>query len=434
MKAPGWNEWRPLPKPAGTEAHFGSLVTLDGEIHAVMGDGDLYRLAGDRQSWVRVRGIEGFPSQGTVGDFFRVFGYGPAYWLRFGGTGSTDLFHTRDFREVHRVPLVDGWHFLGTFSGADALLYRSDDRRTIGLFDGDGTLVHQVTAPFAVDTVSDLGNGTYLAASDGIRWIFGRDGNFFPLEIPDSADAVVWRTGFHVVLLGPRGHVTRFAANDFHARSLSVQEVEHGAENRLHAWLNLRNDGILAMGADTRIRVSASLEPSDGGNTLSLGDSMVDVSGMVPGVSRFVDLSFSLPEALPLGDYRLVADINTDGRIPETNTANNSVKSPVFAYNPDITLIIEPARFGTVRTDQMTASMPYGTTVTVEAEPPRALFSSDGTALRRTAGRPTALKWCGATTCVHTSFRSGCLRRFPVCVPTPPLAGMSTTGSWRFRR
>ena len=358
---PGAAEIEPLPKPDGTRGYFGDLFAFDGKIHALMGDGRLFRLDGPGPQWAFVREPVGFPqSTSPIGPDVRVFERGGVYLV----PSPEASYLTTDFRHFTRLPHPDGW------TRHEGFLFVRGDRRAFAVLEwSSGRLRTLVETEAALEAFQDLGNGTFIAVSGGVRHIVLADGSLLPLHA-SGGTVTLWHAGTRLFFLSASGDVLVFEANDFILADVAVTDTEAGPFPTLSARVGVANNGILGMGSGVHLAVRGWLEPSGAPDeAVLLGDREVDASGLVPGGARAYSLHWQLPPGTPLGDYRLRVEVNADRRIDETNTDNNVMRSPVFAYNPEISLLVEPSRHGSVLSDQVKASMPFGTLVNIEALP-----------------------------------------------------------------
>ena len=95
----------------------------------------------------------------------------------------------------------------------------------------------------------------------------------------------------------------------------------------VNAIINVLNDGANTSNVNSVDLFLSSDQTLDAGD-LSLGSGTVSV--LDPGASVDVTINVTVPETQALGDYFLIAIVDPDDVIPETNETNNQQVQPVM--------------------------------------------------------------------------------------------------------
>jgi hypothetical protein len=109
------------------------------------------------------------------------------------------------------------------------------------------------------------------------------------------------------------------------------------ADTRGFAQVKVRNDGIARAAGVVRVNLYASTDNTYDSNDELLGSQTLDLS-LFNGQSTTYDFTFGLPTGVAPGSYKLLARIDTDNALRESNELNNTTAYHMSAPGTDVIL------------------------------------------------------------------------------------------------
>lgn len=358
-KISGNENWIEIANPnAGLNGTY-NMFALDGELHLLFSNGDLYLVHQDG-STEYLRCLDVGTGQELYPFKIEVSTRDTIAHIEVDG----NAFLTDDLVNLVSYSEPEGW-----ILNPGLTYFSTDYRYRAVLADVSGQPVDIIElSEQGFDWVREPIEGWFIASGSGINWVGNAFGELYPIDFMDLTSATVWQHNEQLMFISSKGEFLTVVAHDFIASSVHAETGE--TQGILKISLKIENAGLMGLISGALLECQLTLNATgDETQSWDIGRVDLDLSCMIPTFPTTYDFSVEVPDGVPLGDYVLEINLDSNGQYSEFKEDNNQAVSSPFSYNPSISLKMATVGEGEIESSHWGGSARQGVVVELEAVP-----------------------------------------------------------------